>query len=80
MKTTMTIMDAEEPPELHGVAARKMRKADVHSPQSGEKRDRHEDRRHDRQHLHDFVQPVADVGQVSVEDAADTVLKIVVIQ
>src|SRR5262245_10218499 len=67
--------DAKQPPELGGFSAREVRDWNVHPIQTREKGDRHEDRRHDREHLHDFVQPVADVGQVRVEDAADPVLK-----
>ena len=48
---------------------------DVHAPDPGQQRQRHEDRRHDRQHLHHLVEPVADVRQVRVEDAGDAILE-----
>src|SRR5262245_36305328 len=54
--------DAEQPPELHRRPAREMRKTDIHSPQTGQERQRHEDGRDHRQDLHDLVQPVADIG------------------
>src|SRR4051794_3267702 len=51
--------DAEHPPELHGVIAGEQRQVDVHAPDAGEERQRHEDGGHDGEHLHHLVQPVA---------------------
>ena len=56
-------------------AEAEVRQVDVHAVQAGEERQRHEDRRDDRQHLHHPVQLVRHGRQVRVEQAGDAILE-----
>src|ERR1044071_3322479 len=51
------------PPELRGLAARKLRQRDVHAPDAGDERRRTDEGGHDRQHFHHLVEAIADVRQ-----------------
>ena len=67
--------ERQHPPELRLLAARQVRQRHVHAVETGEHRERPEDRRDHRQQLRVLVQPVRDAGQVRVEDAGHAILE-----
>ncbi len=67
--------DADHPPELPRPAAGHVRQRHVHPVHAGEHGERQEDRRDQRQHLHDGVQLIRHGREMGVEDAGDPILE-----
>ena len=68
--------DADDPPELRRLAARKVAAASTFMPaHAGQHGQRQEDRRDDRQHLHHLVQPIATCDRCASSSAGDAILK-----
>src|SRR4051812_10454117 len=67
--------DAGDPPELHTLAAGKVRHRHVHPPHAGKHGQREEHGRHDRQHLHHDVEAVGNRREIPFEHSRHPILE-----